>query len=147
MIALARIATAVGAAVGITMAGTAVGTPAPAALGPEPVTVVVDVEHSTFKPSSLRVVTGTRVRFVVVNNDPINHEFIVGPPGVHERHSDGTEEEHPPVDGEVSVGPLGRGVTAYTFSDVGTTTFACHLPGHLAYGMRGVVDVVAEQRS
>ena len=52
--------------------------PSPVTLGPEPVTVVVDVEHSRFIPSTLRVEVGTEVRFVVRNDDPINHELIVG---------------------------------------------------------------------
>ena len=39
--------------------------PPDVALGPGPVTVLVDVEHSRFEPSYLRVVAGTEVRFVV----------------------------------------------------------------------------------
>ena len=66
-------------------------TPPLDALGPEPVTVVVDVEHSRFVPADLVVEVGTEVRFVVRNGDPIGHELIVGPPDVHERHRHGTE--------------------------------------------------------
>ena len=35
--------------------------------------------------------------------------------------------------------------TTYAFDEPGTFTFACHLPGHLAYGMSGTVDVVAAE--
>jgi uncharacterized cupredoxin-like copper-binding protein len=112
------------------------------ALGPEPVTIVLDVKHSTFDPDELRVVAGTTVRFVVVNRDPIHHELIVGPPEVHDRHRDGTEAFHPPVPGEVSVAPLQRAVTSYTFDEPGTVEMACHLPGHYDHGMRGTVEVV-----
>lgn len=115
--------------------------PAPDPLGPEPVTVVIDVEHSTFSPAAIAVERGTRVRFVVVNDDPINHEFIVGPPSVHDRHRSGTEKTHPAVAGEVSVPALSRGVTSYVFDTAGSVEFACHLPGHLEYGMRGSVEV------
>lgn len=114
------------------------------ALGPEPVTVVVDVEHSRFEPSELRVVVGTEVRFVLVNGDPINHELIIGPPEVHARHAKGTEASHAPKDGELSVGPDGQGVTRYVFHDVGTVEMACHLPGHYEYGMHGQIEVVRE---
>jgi uncharacterized cupredoxin-like copper-binding protein len=31
--------------------------------------------------------------------------------------------------------------TTYRFDDVGEVVFACHLPRHLAYGMKGVVTV------
>ncbi len=115
--------------------------PAPA-LGPGVVTITLDIEHSRFSEEELRVHAGTTVRFVVVNHDPIHHELVVGPPAVHREHADGTEHTHPPVPGEVSVGPNGTGTTFYRFDEPGTVTFACHLPGHVAYGMVGVVEVV-----
>lgn len=113
----------------------------PAALGPGPVTVVVEMDHSRFDVESLPVAQGTSVTFVVVNRDPINHELIVGPPGVHDRHRNGTERRHRPVPGEVSVPAQERRVTTYTFDTPGTVEFACHLPGHYDYGMRGEVAV------
>jgi len=113
------------------------------ALGPGTVTVVVDIEHSSFEPSFLRVVEGTEVRFVVSNHDPIGHELIVGPPEVHDRHRNGTEAHHAAKPGEVSVGPDEQAVTTYVFDEPGTVEMACHLPGHYAYGMRGEIEVVA----
>jgi uncharacterized cupredoxin-like copper-binding protein len=118
------------------------GEPDQPALGPGDVTVRVDVEHSLFSPADLRVVEGTRVRFVVVNGGPINHELIVGPPSVHARHARGTEADHPSIPGEVSVVPGGTAVTTFRFADAGTFEFACHLPGHYEFGMRGEVVVV-----
>ena len=130
-------------ATGTAGAGYAVRSAPPAtALGPEPVTVVLDIDYSAFDPAALRVEVGTTVQFVVVNNDPINHELIVGPPEVHARHSDGTERRHRPKPGEVSVPPLSRAVTTYTFAEAGRVEFACHLPGHRDYGMRGQVEVI-----
>jgi uncharacterized cupredoxin-like copper-binding protein len=114
----------------------------PVTLGPDPVTVVVDVEHSRFLPSTLRVEVGTEVRFVVHNDDPINHELIVGTPDVHARHRNGTEAKHSPRPGELSVGPDEHGVTIYRFDEPGLVEIACHLPGHYDYGMRGEVEVV-----
>jgi uncharacterized cupredoxin-like copper-binding protein len=115
------------------------------ALGPGEVTVRLDVEHSLFSPDALRVVEGTRVRFVVVNGDPLHHELIVGPAAVHERHARGTEAEHPSIPGEVSVDLNGTAVTTYTFDEPGTVEFACHLPGHYEHGMHGTVEVVDAQ--
>ncbi len=139
------VATAVALAVGgagYGVAALAAGDPTAPALGPGDVTVQVDVEHSLFSPASLSVVEGTRVRFVVVNGDPINHELIVGPPDVHARHAAGTEAEHPSIPGEVSVGPGATAVTTFRFDEPGTVEVACHLPGHYEYGMRGEVEVV-----
>lgn len=114
----------------------------PPALGPGDPTVAIGIEHSRFRPADLRVVEGTRVRFVLDNGDPIHHELIVGPPEVHARHAGGTEAEHPSIPGEVSVEPGGRAVTTFTFDEAGTVELACHLPGHYAYGMHGTVEVV-----
>jgi uncharacterized cupredoxin-like copper-binding protein len=111
------------------------------ALGPGLVTVDVGIRYSKFSISTLRVRTGTLVRFLVHNDDPIHHEFIVGPESVHLRHERGTEATHPPVPGEVSIAPDDVGETFYRFGGPGRLMFACHLPGHFAYGMKGWVIV------
>lgn len=112
------------------------------ALGPGVVTVEIGIQHSRFSVGDLRVHVGTILRFVVRNDDPIDHELVVGDDPVHARHAAGSEARHPPVPGEVSV-PAGR--TAMTFVELtepGTFVYACHLPGHLAYGMTGEIEVV-----
>lgn len=112
-------------------------------LGPGLVTVDVGIHYSQFSFSTLHVRAGTLVRFLVHNDDPIHHEFIVGDASVHARHAHGTEATHPPVPGEVSVAPNDIGETFYRFDRPGRFLFACHLPGHLAYGMKGWVIVDA----
>jgi uncharacterized cupredoxin-like copper-binding protein len=113
-------------------------------LGPGLVTVDVDIRYSTFEFSTLRVRPGTLVRFVVHNRDPIHHELIIGDAAVHARHERGTEAVHPPVPGEVSVKPLDVGTTFLRFDEPGEYFFACHLPRHVAYGMKGWMSVIAE---
>lgn len=125
------------------LGGQAAGDDGPAPLGPGLVTVHVRVEHSRFEPDHVAVRPGTTVRFMVTNDDPIDHELIVGPQDVHDRHERGTEAHHPPVPGEVSVPAGTTATTVYAFDDAGPVLYACHLPGHFAYGMRGTVDVVA----
>ncbi len=112
------------------------------ALGPGRATMELGIEHSRFSADRIVVRRGTTVRIVVDNGDPIGHELIVGPPEVHERHANGTEAAHDPVPGEVSSPPLQEVETTYTFDEVGSVTFACHLPGHVAYGMIGEFEVV-----
>jgi uncharacterized cupredoxin-like copper-binding protein len=113
----------------------------PAVLGPGRAAVELGIEHSRFSTDRIVVASGTALTFEVDNTDPIGHELIVGPPEVHERHADGTEASHPPVQGEVKAPPLQRVTTTYVFDEPGTFTFACHLPGHVAYGMVGEVVV------
>jgi uncharacterized cupredoxin-like copper-binding protein len=112
------------------------------ALGPGEVTVEMDLRLSRFLPAELTVRDGTLVRFVVRNRDPIRHELIVGPPEVHARHRNGIEAVHPPVPGEVTVEPGTTAETTVHVHGAGDMEFACHLPGHYQYGMRGTIHVV-----
>jgi uncharacterized cupredoxin-like copper-binding protein len=102
-------------------------------------TVRVIVHHSGFEPTEIRVERGSTVRFVIENRDPIDHEFILGDETVQRVHENGTEAHHGAKPGEVSVPAGETRVTTYTFDEPGTLLFGCHLPGHYAYGMRGVV--------
>lgn len=103
--------------------------------------VVLDVRWSTFSANAVTVKQGVPVTFVVRNADPIDHELIVGDRGLQQRHERGTEPAHDDRPGEVTA-PAGETVTTtITFTERGTVYFACHLPGHYAYGMRGIVNV------
>jgi uncharacterized cupredoxin-like copper-binding protein len=129
-------------AVGHALAGP--GAPVGAPLGPGEVTVQLTIRHSHFAPDHLAVRPGTTVRFVVQNDDPINHELIIGDDGVHQRHEAGTEPVHPPRPGEVSVPPGTTAETTFSFPGTagsGSVVYACHLPGHFRFGMSGTVDV------
>jgi uncharacterized cupredoxin-like copper-binding protein len=128
---------------GIVLAGAGTASPgAPSGvLGPGRVTVTIGIDHSRFDIGTIRVRPHTEVRFVLVNRDPIGHEFIIGGPEVHARHADGHEAYHPPVPGEVSVPADARASTTYAFHAPGPVEFACHLPGHYQYGMKGTVLV------
>jgi uncharacterized cupredoxin-like copper-binding protein len=103
--------------------------------------VTIDVHWSRFSRSVVDVPRGVPVRFVVRNADPIGHELIVGDLGVQERHEKGTERHHGARPTERDV-PAGQTVeTTIVFDTAGTTYFACHAPGHYAYGMRGLIHV------
>ncbi len=103
-------------------------------------TVNITIHFSRFSPDHVVVAPGETVRFVVRNTDPIDHEFILGDEHVQKIHENGTEPYHPPKPGEMSVPAGTTQVTTYTFpSSDGRLIFACHLPGHFAYGMHGIV--------
>jgi uncharacterized cupredoxin-like copper-binding protein len=111
-------------------------------LGPGTAIIELDINHSKFDRTSIEVYSGTLVRIVLHNNDPIRHEFVVGPPEVHARHATGTEAVHPPIPGEVTIDPGETAETVYVFDTPGNLEFVCHLPLHAEYGMRGTVKVV-----
>ncbi|MEW6155218.1 MAG: plastocyanin/azurin family copper-binding protein [Actinomycetota bacterium] len=110
--------------------------------GPDVRTVVLDMRWSRFSQTELKVRAGETIRFVVRNHDPIPHELIVGDQAVHDYHEQGTELHHRGRPGEVSVAAGATAETRYTFIQPGTLLFGCHLPGHWAYGMQGVIRVV-----
>lgn len=105
-------------------------------------TVEIVIEHSRFVPDQLTFAAGTKVRFVVVNNDPISHELIIGDESVQLVHENGTEAHHGAKPGEVTVPPRTTRSTTYTFDEPGSTLFGCHAPNHYAYGMRGTIEVL-----
>ena len=103
--------------------------------------IEIGINHSRFDPSRISVEAGETVTFVIRNDDPIAHEFIVGDEGVQEVHEEGTEAHHDARPGEISVAAGETVTTTYTFEEPGESLFGCHLPGHYAYGMRGTIRV------
>jgi uncharacterized cupredoxin-like copper-binding protein len=114
---------------------------AAAGAAPAPVLVEIDVRYSHFEPSVVTVPAGRPVTFVLVNGDPIDHEWIVGDAALHARHRTGTEPSHASRPTEVSLDAGSSRRTTGTFDSPGTLTFVCHLPGHEAYGMTGTLVV------
>jgi uncharacterized cupredoxin-like copper-binding protein len=105
-----------------------------------PATIEIRAFHSRFEPDRVTVKPGETVRFVITNVDPIDHEFIIGPPETHDIHERGEPHFHTgAVAGEVTV-PAGATVeTTWTFGPARSpdVTYGCHLAGHWSYGMHG----------
>ncbi|MGZ5298991.1 MAG: cupredoxin domain-containing protein [Actinomycetota bacterium] len=104
-------------------------------------TVHVGIHFSRFDLAEIGVDPGQTIRFVLENTDPIDHEFIVGDERLQQAHEAGTEAHHPPRPGEISIAPGETVITTVTFPSRGSLLFGCHLPGHFAYGMRGVITI------
>ena len=103
--------------------------------------VTIEIGYSSFAPQHLAVPVGVPVTFVLVNADPIDHEWIVGDDAVHAAHRTGTERVHAARPTEVSVPALTTVETTVTFDAPGLYAYICHLPGHEAYGMVGLLTV------
>ena len=111
--------------------------------GPRPVTnATIAIHFSKFEPGRITVPAGAPITFVLVNEDPIAHEWIVGDPATHERHRNGTEPYHDQIPTEVTVDAFETKTTVVVFDEPGTYRFVCHLPGHEEYGMKGTIRVV-----
>jgi len=103
--------------------------------------IEISIRRSAFEPAAISVEAGSTVTFRIRNDDPIAHEFILGTSAEQAAHEEGTEETHDGAPGAASLEPDETAVVTYTFARAGDLEYACHLPGHYAYGMRGTVTV------
>ena len=104
----------------------------------------VAIHFSRFVPEEATVPVGVPLTVTLRNEDPIEHEWIVGTAEVHERHRTGTEPFHDAVPTEVTIPALETRTTTVTFEEAGEYQYICHLPGHEAYGMTGVLRVTED---
>ena len=106
-----------------------------------PMRIEIRIHYSHFTPSTLQVPAGVPVTFVIRNDDPIDHEWIVGDDAVQQRHRTGTEMRHDSRPTEISIPALSTRETTITFEHPVVWRYICHLPGHEAYGMVGTLVV------
>jgi uncharacterized cupredoxin-like copper-binding protein len=106
-----------------------------------PLEHVIEIHFSRFDPETITVPAGKPVTFTLRNNDPIEHEWIVGPEEIHEAHRTGDHALHDAIPTEVTLPAFSVRLTTVTFAEKGEFAFICHLPGHEEYGMRGLVRV------
>jgi uncharacterized cupredoxin-like copper-binding protein len=109
--------------------------------GPAPLRVEIRIHYSHFEPSRLFVPAGVPVTFVIHNDDPIDHEWIVGDDALQQRHRTGTEMRHDSRPTEITIAALSTLETTITFAQPVVWRYICHLPGHEAYGMVGTLVV------
>ena len=103
--------------------------------------VTITIHYSAFDPTQLTVPADVPITFVLVNDDPIDHEWLIGDEEFHEAHRTGTHASHDSVPTEVTVPALETVRTTITFEEPGTLSYICHLPQHESYGMVGVLTI------
>ncbi|MGI8999611.1 MAG: cupredoxin domain-containing protein [Candidatus Limnocylindria bacterium] len=112
-----------------------------AGCAPSAQTATITISFSAFDPAQMTVPVGVPVTFVIVNEDPIDHEWLIGDEAFHEVHRNGTDASHGDTPTEVSVPALETIETTITFQEAGTLAYICHLPAHESYGMVGALTV------
>lgn len=111
------------------------GACAPAA----PRAVEITIHYSHYSTATIDVPAGVPITFTIHNEDPIDHEWMIGDAAMHERHRTGTEAVHASRPDELTIPALSTRTTTLTFPTAMTLMYMCHLPGHEAYGMVGVL--------
>jgi uncharacterized cupredoxin-like copper-binding protein len=137
-----RLALFGGIALSLGLAGIAAAWVRAPGLTDAPVNADIRIHFSKFSPTEVVARAGVPITITLVNTDPIAHEWLVGDTAFHERHRTGTEPEHGLRPTEVSLAAGARATTTVVFDTPGDYLFICHLPGHEAYGMAGVLRVV-----
>lgn len=141
----------------------AFGEPAPAAKATRTVEVVL--KDIAFEPKSLQVKAGETVRFVLINQGQLPHEFNLGDKAMHAEHQKemlamqgkiftaGMNHEgmdHGQMDhgahghdtgNTVLVQPGQRAELTWTFRKAAPIEFACNVPGHYQAGMVGPLTI------
>jgi len=134
------------------------GEPAPA--GKATRTVEVVLKDIAFEPKSLEVKAGETVRFVLINEGKLPHEFNLGDKAMHAEH----QKEMLAMQGKlftagmnhegmdhgqmnhgggntVLVQPGQRAELTWTFRKSAPIEFACNVPGHYQAGMVGPLTI------
>ena len=108
-------------------------------------TITVDMsDQMRFTPDKLEVNRGDTVRIVVRNGGKINHEMVLGTDQTLHEHAEvmkkfpGMEHEEPYM---AHVDPGKEYVMGWQFTDAGTFSFGCLIPGHFDAGMKGTIVV------
>jgi uncharacterized cupredoxin-like copper-binding protein len=105
-----------------------------------PVRIEIRIRYSHYEPSTVVVPNGVPILFVLRNDDPIDHEWLLGDTAMHQVHRTGTEAHHGSRPTEVSIPAQSTVETTVTIADPVTWNYICHLPGHEAYGMVGLLE-------
>ena len=126
---------------GAAAAALAGGGGGPASTTSPPTSVEIVIRYSKFEPALITVPVGVPVTITLRNEDPIDHEWIVGDAAIHAVHRVGTEPLHPERPTEVVIPAMESRTTVVTFQQAGSLAFICHLPAHEAYGMVGTVTI------
>jgi uncharacterized cupredoxin-like copper-binding protein len=137
-----RLALLGGIALSLGLAGIAAAWVRAPGLDQAATTAEIDIHFSAFSPTEVVATAGVPITVTLVNTDPIDHEWLVGDAAFHERHRTGTEQHHGARPTEVSLPAGSTVITTVTFETPGDYAFICHLPGHEAYGMTGVLRVL-----
>ena len=117
---------------------------------PSKVTRTIDVTmretddgEMLFEPRSLDIEKGETIRFNVINNGELEHEFVIDTMMGNAEHKEimaKMDMEHDDPN-SVRLDPTTSGEVVWTFSNAGTFEFACLIPGHYESGMHGPITV------
>ena len=126
--------------------GSAVGVPGDAKKPARVVQVVMreDDGRMVFVPDRIVAKRGEQIRFVLVNNGELDHEFVLGSTAEISAHAEAMKTMPDMAHDEPNsraVKQKERAGLLWRFASAGEFVFACLIPGHLEAGMKGTIIV------
>lgn len=97
-----------------------------------------------FAPDVVTVSKGEQVRFHLINEGELEHEFVLGTPEEIEEHADMMRAMPDMTHDDPNakrLGPKATGDIVWKFTNAGEFDFACLIPGHMEAGMKGKIIV------
>lgn len=106
---------------------------------------ISQLDSFAFEPSELEVQMGETVTFEVTNDGETPHEFVLGDEMKQREHESQMQEMGgqmmPDEPNAITVEPGETKSLTWTFTEMGTVQYACHISGHYAQGMVGTITV------
>lgn len=111
-------------------------------------TVEVTVDDTFhFSPADLTVTAGETITFTVTNIGQLPHEFTLGDAAIQDKHeaemSDMGGMSMPDEPNSIGVATGETKQLSFRFTQAGEVLYGCHVPGHYAAGMKGLITVQA----
>jgi uncharacterized cupredoxin-like copper-binding protein len=106
-------------------------------------------DNMRFSPDKIEVKLGETVKFVVINEGHMLHEFVIGTKQENDAHAlqmikfPNMEHDEPYM---AHVKPKSKGEIIWTFNKPGNFEFACLIAGHYQAGMVGKIKVVGAKK-
>ncbi len=106
-------------------------------------------DNMRFSPDKLEVKLGETVKFIVINEGQMLHEFVIGTKQELDAHAlqmikfPNMEHDEPYM---AHVKPKAKGEIIWTFNKPGDFDFACLIAGHYQAGMVGKIKVVGAKK-
>jgi len=101
-------------------------------------------EKMLFIPKRIDVRQGEQIKFVLINNGELDHEFVLATTAENLEHAvamRGSPEMGHNEPNSRRVSPKQTSELVWKFTKAGQFEFACFIPGHREAGMFGTVDV------
>ena len=108
-------------------------------------TISVEAGDMWFDPEDIQVTAGETIRFEIINNGSLEHEFVIGDKAAQEEHrimmQDMAEGEHGGQMPSITIGAGETKTLVWTApSNVESLEYACNIPGHYESGMYGDIN-------